>query len=63
MIFLNLSLIFWKLINNLWFENLIDLLEQYGLKKQIVIYMKNKMSNLNVMTFTLKSIVVMKDWV
>jgi hypothetical protein len=36
--------------------NLIDLLEQYGLRKQIVIYMKNKMFNFNAMAFTLKSI-------
>ncbi len=37
--------------------NLIDLLEQYGLRKQIVVYMKNNMFNFNAMTFTLKSIV------
>jgi hypothetical protein len=48
MIFLHLSLIFWKFdwfVGTIWVE------------ETNCLYMKNKMSNLNAMTFTLKSIV------
>ncbi len=39
-------------------QNLIDLLETFGLKKTIIAYVKDKGFNLNAMTFALKSIIV-----
>ncbi len=37
--------------------NIIELLDQYGLRKKIIARVKDERSNLNVMTTTLKSIV------
>jgi hypothetical protein len=36
-------------------KNLIALLDEYGLRKKIVAYVKNEGANLNVMTMALKS--------
>jgi hypothetical protein len=38
-------------------KNLIALLGNYALRRKIIVYVKNKGSNLNTMTITLKSIV------
>ncbi len=40
-----------------------DLLEQYGLTKNIIVYVKNECANMITMTFALKSIVSLKLWV
>ncbi len=38
-------------------QNLIDLLDKFGLRKKIIAYVKDESSNMNAMTFALKSIV------
>jgi hypothetical protein len=38
-------------------NNLRELFDQYGLKRKIVVYVKNEGLNLNIMTITLKSFV------
>jgi hypothetical protein len=39
-------------------KNLIELLDNYALKKNIITYVKDEGSNLNTMTTTLKSIII-----
>jgi hypothetical protein len=36
----------------------VELLDKYGLRKKIIAYVKDERSNLNVMTITLKVIVI-----
>jgi hypothetical protein len=38
-------------------KNLIELLEKYNLREKIITYVKDERSNLNTMTFTLKTII------
>ncbi len=38
-------------------QNLIDLLDKFGLRKKVITYVKDESSNLNAMTFALKSII------
>ncbi len=38
-------------------QNLIDLLDKFGLRKKFITYVKDESSNLNEMTFALKSII------
>ncbi len=42
-------------ISQAFARNLIELLEKYGLRKKIIIYVKGEGSNLNAMIVTLKS--------
>jgi hypothetical protein len=46
-----------KTIDQTLASKLVKLLNQYGLRKKIIAYVKNKGSNLNIMTIALKSIV------
>ncbi len=38
-------------------RSLIELLDKYGLRKKIIVYVKDESSNLNAMTTTLKVVV------
>jgi hypothetical protein len=46
-----------KLQDKRWLENLIELLDAYGLKNKIITYVKDEGSNLNTLTHALKYVV------
>jgi len=49
-----------EIISQTLVTNLIELLDQYGLRKKIIAYVKDEGSNLTTMTIALKSIIKCK---